>query len=203
LGTPGWDGAKTVDIVRRKLIAGLGDAALWPLAARAQQANRMRRIGVLMAYSEGSSKAQSWIASFRDGLGKLGWAQNDNIHINYRWATPDSQLIDQSARELVGMQPDLIISSASPTTAALLQQTHTIPVIFMNLVDPVCRGFIASLSRSGGNVTGFINLEAAVTGKYIELLEEIAPRHTRSAMYFNPATTPFAQIYLESGQCRG
>ena len=107
---------------RREFITLIGGAAAaWPLAARAQQADRMRRIGVLMAYDESNSEAQSWIAALRDGLVKLGWTEGRNIRIDYRWATPDLQLIQQSAKELVGLQPDLIVSSGSPTTAALLQ----------------------------------------------------------------------------------
>ena len=186
-------------MIRRKFITLLGGAAAaWPVAARAQQPERMRRIGVLMAYDESNTEAQSWIAALRDGLVKLGWTEGHNIRIDYRWATPDLQLIEQSAAELARLQPDLIVSSGSPTTAALLKQTPTIPIIFANAVDPVGQGFIASLSRPGDNVTGFINLEASVVGKYLELLKQIAPRVTRVAMYFNPATAPYAEIYLNS-----
>jgi putative tryptophan/tyrosine transport system substrate-binding protein len=182
---------------RRQFIALLGGAAVvWPLSARAQQP-AMRRIGVLMAYAESDSGAQSFIAALRAALGKLGWTEGRNIRIDYRWATPDLQLIQQSAKELIELQPDLIVSSGSPTTAALLQQTRTIPIIFANAVDPVGQGFVASLAKPGGNVTGFINLESSIVGKYLELLKEIAPRVTRVAIYFNPTTAPFAEIYLD------
>jgi len=186
-------------VTRREFIALIGGAtAAWPLIARAQQANRIRRIGVLMAYAESDSEAQSYIAALRDGLGKLGWTEGRNIHIDYRWSTPDLQLIEQSAKELIGLQLDLIVSSGSPTTVALLEQTRTIPIIFANAVDPVGQGFVASLAKPGGNVTGFINLEPSIAGKYLELLKEIAPRVTRVAIYFNPATAPYAEIYLNS-----
>jgi len=139
---------------RREFITLLGGAvAAWPLAARAQQ--KMRPIGVLMAYAEGDKEAQAWVAAFRDGLEKLGWTENMNVRIDYRWATADVAQIRQQAKELVAQQPELILSSGSPTTLALVQQTRTIPVVFANLVDPIGQGFVASMSKPGGNVTGF------------------------------------------------
>src|SRR5258708_29133430 len=140
---------------RRAFITLIGAAAAaWPLAARAQQ--KMRPIGVLMAYAQGDKEAQAWVAAFRDGLEKLGWTENTNVRIDYRWATADVAQIRQQAEELVARQPELILSSGSPTTLALVQQTRT----------------------SGGNVTGFVNLEGSIIGKYLELLKEIAPRVT-------------------------
>ena len=125
---------------RREFITLLGGAvAAWPLAARAQQ--KMRPIGVLMAYAEGDKEAQAWVAAFRDGLEKLGWTENMNVRIDYRWATADVAQIRQQAKELVAQQPELILSSGSPTTLALVQQTRTIPVVFANLVDPIGQGF--------------------------------------------------------------
>ena len=156
----------------------------------------MRRIGVLIAYAESDQEVQSWLATLRDGLGKLGWTEGRNVRLDYRWATPDFQLIQRFAKELIELQPDLIVSSGSPTTAALMQQTRTIPIIFANVVDPVGQGFVGSQLRPGGNVTGFINLEPSVSGKFLELLKEIAPRVTRVAMYFNPATAPYSETYL-------
>src|SRR5271166_4359807 len=129
---------------RREFTMLLGSAVVaWPLTARAQQGERVRRVGVLMAYAERDSEAQSFVAALRAALGKLGWTEGRNIRIDYRWATPDLQLIQQSAKELIELQPDLIVSSGSPTTAALLQQTRTIPIIFANAVDPVGQGFVA------------------------------------------------------------
>jgi putative ABC transport system substrate-binding protein len=181
---------------RRQLITLLGGAAAWPLAARGQQPERMRRIGVLMAYAENDSEAQAWVAAFREGLQKLGWTEGRNIRIDYRWSSLDAELIQRFSKELVALQPELVLSSSTPTTAALLQETRTIPIIFANIVDPVSSGFIASLARPGGNVTGFTNLEGSMAGKWLELLKEIAPRVNRVAFLFNPATATYAEYYL-------
>ena len=183
---------------RREFITLLGGAAAaWPLAAHAQQSERMRRIGVLMMYAESDAQAQNLLAVFREGLRQLGWMEDHNIRLDYRWATSDSETIQRLfAKELIALQPDLILSSSTPTTALLLQQTRTIPIIFANIVDPVGSGFVASLPRPGGNVTGFLNLEASMTGKWLELLKEIAPRVARVAIFFNPSTAPYAEIYL-------
>jgi putative ABC transport system substrate-binding protein len=156
----------------------------------------MRRIGVLMMYAESDAQAQALVAVFRAGLRDLGWTEDHKIRLDYRWATSDSESIQRSAKELVALQPDLILSSSTPTTASLLQQTRTIPIISANIVDPVGSGFVASLPKPGGNVTGFLNLEASMTGKWLELLKEIAPRVIRVAIFFNPLTAPYAEIYL-------
>jgi putative tryptophan/tyrosine transport system substrate-binding protein len=183
-------------IERRKFLATLGGAAAWPLAARAQS-DRVRRIGVLMAYAESDPEGQAWVAAFREGLQKLGWTENTNVRIDYRWATAEVAQIRQQAKELVAQQPELILSSGSPTTLALVQQTRTLPIVFANLVDPIGQGFVASMSKPGGNVTGFANLEGSIIGKYLELLKEIAPRVTKVALFYNPETATFAHIYLD------
>jgi putative tryptophan/tyrosine transport system substrate-binding protein len=181
---------------RRAFITLLGGAAAWPLAARAQQPERMRRIGVLMGYAESDPEAQAQIAAFRDGLQKLGWPEGSNIRIDTRWAAPaDAESMQRFAKELVALQPDLILSSTTPTTVALLRQTRTIPIIF-NVADPVGSGFVASLARPGGNVTGFNVSEPGLAGKWLELLKEIAPRVARVAMLFNPATATYAEYWL-------
>ena len=183
---------------RREFITLLGGAAAaWPLAARAQQRERIRRIGVLMAYAEGDKEAQAWMAAFRDGLEKLGWMENGNVRIDYRWATAEVAQIQQQAKELVAQQPELILSSGSPTTLALVHQTRTIPIVFANLVDPIGQGLVASMSKPGGNVTGFVNLEGSIIGKYLELLKEIAPHVTKVALFYNPDTATYAHIYLD------
>jgi putative ABC transport system substrate-binding protein len=181
---------------RREVIRLLGGAAVaWPLVARAQRPERMRRIGVLMTLAE--SDGQTRIAAFRDGLQKLGWAEGGNVRIDYRWAAPsDAGSMQRSAKELIALQPDLILSQNTPTTAALLQQTHTIPVIFAVVSDPVGSGFVASFRRPGGNLTGFTNIEDSQGGKWLELLKEIAPSINRVAFLFNPATAPYARNYL-------
>ena len=138
--------------------------------------------------AESDREGRAWVASFREGLQKLGWTEGRTVRSDYRWATSDVELMQRFAKELVGLQPDLILSQNTPTTRALLQQTHTIPIIFAQVADPVGDGFIASLPRPGGNVTGFIGMEAAIAGKWLELLKEIAPPVTRVALLFNPAT---------------
>jgi putative tryptophan/tyrosine transport system substrate-binding protein len=182
---------------RRAFITLLGGAATaWPLATRAQQTDRMRRIGVLIGYAESDPEAQAWIAAFRAEFQKLGWTEGRNIRIEVRWATPDVESIQRFAKELVALQPDLILSNNTPTTAALLQQTRTIPIIFTFAPDPVGSGFVASFPRPGGNVTGFTNIEASMAGKWVELLKEIAPRVNRIAFLFNPATATHFEYFL-------
>ena len=182
---------------RREFITLLGSAAAaWPLAARGQQDKPMRRIGVLMAYPARDSEAQAYLAAFREALQKLGWAENHNIRIEIRWAAIDAEAMQRLAKELVSLQPDLILSQVTPTTAALMQQTRTIPIIFALVADPVGSGLVASLARPGGNVTGFIQIEASVAGKWLELLKEIAPRVVRVAFLFNPVTARYAEYYL-------
>jgi putative ABC transport system substrate-binding protein len=182
---------------RRDFITLLGGAAVgWPLAARAQQSERTRRIGVLVPFPESDPEAQARVAAFREGLQKLGWTEGRNIWIDTRWAARDAEAMQRFAKELVGLQPDLILSQSTPNTAALLQQTRTIPIVFVQVTDPVGSGFVASIARPGGNVTGFITMEGAMAGKWLELLKEIAPGVNRVAVLFNPATAPFAEIYL-------
>jgi putative ABC transport system substrate-binding protein len=182
---------------RREFITLVGGLAACPFAARAQQTERVRRIGVLMGYAESDSEAQAQIAAFRDGLQKLGWTEGRNTRIDTRWATPDdADSMQRFAKELVALQPDLILSHTTPTTTALLQQTRTIPIIFANVGDPVGSGFVASFPRPGGNVTGFNVSEPTMAGKLLELLKEIAPRVARVAMLFNPATATYAEYWL-------
>jgi putative ABC transport system substrate-binding protein len=182
---------------RREFITLLGSAAAaWPLGAGAQQGERMRRIGVLMAFAESNREGQAWIAAFREELPKLGWTERRNIRIDIRWGTLDAESRQRSAKELVALQPDLILSHTTAITAALLQQTRTIPIVFVQVVDPVGSGLVASIPRPGGNVTGFINLEGSMAGKWLELLKEIAPRVNRVAILFNPATAPYAEVFL-------
>jgi putative ABC transport system substrate-binding protein len=180
---------------RREFIALLGGAAAWPLGARAQQPDRMRRIGVLMALPE--NFGQAFYAAFREGLQTLGWTEGRNIRIDTRWtAAGDVESRQRFAKELVALQPDLILSHATPTTAALLQQTRTIPIVFATVSDPVGSGFVASFPRPGGNVTGFTNIEPTMAGKWLELLKEIAPRVARVVFLFNPAAAPYAEYYV-------
>ena len=182
---------------RREFIALLGGAAAWPFATHAQQRERVRRIGVLIGYAESDSDARAWYAAFREELQKLGWVDGRNIRLDIRWATlDDAEARQRFAKELVALQPDLILSAVTPTTAALLQQTRTIPIVFVIVADPIGSGFVASLARPGGNVTGFIFTEPTIASKWLELLKEIAPSVNRAAFLFNPATTPYRDIFL-------
>ena len=184
---------------RREFITSLGGAAAaWPVAVRAQQAERMRRIGMLMGYAESDADARAWYAAFREALQKLGWTGGRNIQVDTRWATPDdAETMRRFAMELVALQPDVLLSSTTPTTTALLQQTRTIPIVFALVADPVGSGFVASLAQPGGNVTGFMfTTEPTMAGKWVELLKEIAPRVARIAMLFNPATAAYAEFWL-------
>jgi putative tryptophan/tyrosine transport system substrate-binding protein len=184
--------------MRRREFLGLigGAAASWPVVARAQLPERMRRIGLLMGYVENDSEGQGFVTAFREGLQKLGWTEGRNIRIEYRWAALDAELRQRFAKELVALQPDVILSANTPTTAALVQQTRTLPIVFASVADPVGSGFIASFSRPGGNVTGFTNVEPTTAGKWMELLKEIAPRVNRVALLYNPETAPYAERYL-------
>jgi len=170
----------------------------WPLGARAQQPERIRLVGVLMPYTEGDSAAegQSGFAAFREELGKVGWTDGRNIKINTRWAAADIELMKRFAKELVELQPDLILTSSTPATGAVLQQTRSIPIIFVLVADPVGSGYVASLPRPGGNVTGFTPIVGSLGGKWVELLKEIAPRLARVALLFNPPTATFIEGYL-------
>jgi putative tryptophan/tyrosine transport system substrate-binding protein len=184
-------------IRRRKFITLLGGAAAaWPFAARAQQLDGVRRIGVLMAYSESDREGRADFAAFRQELQKLGWTDGRNLRIDSRWGALDAEALQRSAKELVALQPDLILSQSTSTTIALLHQTRIVPIIFASVGDPVGSGFIASLSRPGGNVTGFTAMEGSVAGKWLELLKEIAPRVVRAAFLFNPATGLYVEYFL-------
>ena len=180
---------------RRDFITGIaGSAAAWPLAARAQQ--NARRIGVLMTLPEGSPQGHAWIAAFKDGLQKVGWSEGRNIQIDVRWGAVDAES-QRYAREIIATQPDLILAQNTPPTASMLQQTRSIPIVFVIVADPVGSGFVESLARPGGNATGFTVMEPTITGKWLELLKEIGPRVKRAAFLFNPATAPYADIYVK------
>jgi putative ABC transport system substrate-binding protein len=150
---------------RREFITLFGGAAAWPLAARAQQAGGMRRIGLLMAFAESDREGQSFVTAFREGLQKPGWMEGRNIRIDIRWAAGETEAMQRLAKELVALQPELIVSANTATTAALLQQTRAIPIIFVNVSDLIGSGFVASLSRPGGKITGFISMEPTMAGK--------------------------------------
>jgi putative ABC transport system substrate-binding protein len=182
---------------RRDFIKFVGTAPAWPLLARAQQREKVRRIGVLMAHREGDPEFQDYLSAFRQGLQKLGWVEDRNIQIDTRWgALDDKEVRQQSAKEILALNPDIILTQNTPPTASMLQQTQTVPVVFVIVTDPVGSGFVRSLSRPGGNATGFTIMEPTTSGKWLELLKDIAPQTTRAAFLFNPRTAPFANYYL-------
>jgi putative ABC transport system substrate-binding protein len=167
---------------RRAFISLVGGAAAWPLAARAQQAGRVPRIGVLMVLTADDPESQARLAAFAQGLQQSGWTVGQNIRIDYRWASVNAEDLRKYATELVGLAPDIILTHSSGAVAALLQATRTIPIVFATVVDPVGAAFVASLARPGGNATGFTSFEYAFGGKWLELLKEIAPGVKRAAV---------------------
>jgi putative ABC transport system substrate-binding protein len=182
---------------RREFIGLLAAAAVTRTAAvYAQQPSRPRRVGVLTGFANTDRDAQSWLAVFREELRKLGWMEGRNIEMEIRSAGADVESMKRFAKELVALQPDLIVTSSTPATAAMLQQTHTIPVIFVLVGDPIGSGFVTSLARPGGNVTGFTPIEGSLGGKWAEILRDIAPRLSRVTLVFNAPTAPFVDRYL-------
>ena len=182
-------------IERRKFLATLGGAAAWPLAAHAQQAERMRRVVFLHALAEHDPQVQARIAAFRQGLETLGWIENRNVHIEHRYSAGDLAQMQAHTAELVSSAPDLIVASSTPVIAALKHATTT-PIVFAMLNDPVGQGFVASLSRPGGNITGFTFIDFPLIGKWLEMLKEIAPTVRRVALMFNPQTAPYYPVFL-------
>jgi putative tryptophan/tyrosine transport system substrate-binding protein len=172
---------------RRAFISLLGGAATWPLSARAQQGEPMRRIGVLMSTSADDPEGQARLAAFQQGLQQFGWTVGRNVRIDSRWPEGDSERLRRYAAELVALSPDVILATGSAAAGPLLQATRTIPVVFVIVPDPVGAGFVNSLSRPGGNATGFIQFEYGISGKWLELLKQIAPGVTRAAILRDPA----------------
>ena len=185
---------------RRGFITLLGGAAAWPIAAHAQQGERMRLLGVLMGYAENDPAAQSEVATFRGVLAKLGWTEGSNLRIELRWGAGDADRIRTLAKELVELRPDAILDQTTPVTGALARETQTIPIVFVYVADPIGSGFAPRLARPGGNITGFTYLEPTTGGKWVGLLKEVAPRTAHVAVLFNPATTPPLKFYMPSIQ---
>jgi putative tryptophan/tyrosine transport system substrate-binding protein len=180
-------------IRRREFITGLGSAAAWPVVARAQQGERVRRIGVFTWGDENDPVAKTFVSAFTQGLADLGWTDGRNVRIDLRWHGDDPNQIPASARELVALQPDIIVANTTPGTIALQRETRTIPIVFANIVEPVASSMVTRLDRPSGNVTGFAMWEASLIGKWLELLLEIAPALKRVAILFNPDAEPYAE----------
>ena len=184
---------------RREFITLLGGAAVaWPLAARAQQSDRVRRVGFLLGLTEKDPEANARIKAFRLGMRDLGWIEGRNIHIEYRFAGSSLELIKKHVADLVGLAPDVIVANNTPVMAALQPATRTIPIVFVVVNDAVGQGFISSLAHPGANITGFSFIEPEIVGKWINLLGDVKPNLSRVALMFNPDTAPYYDVYLRS-----
>jgi putative tryptophan/tyrosine transport system substrate-binding protein len=182
---------------RREFIAGLVGAAAWPVVAPAQQP-AMRRIGVLMGFAESDPNAQHLVATFRGALAKLGQTEGNNTRVELRWAAGDTDRMRTFAKELVELRPDLIVVQTTPVLRAVASETHTIPIVFAVVSDPIGGGFAANITRPGGNVTGFTDAQPAMGGKWVQLLKDILPDTVSAVLLFNPATAPPLKFYLPS-----
>jgi putative ABC transport system substrate-binding protein len=187
-------------VMRRREFITLGAAAplslLWPGIARAQQG--VRRVGVLMNALQGDPGGQAEIAAFQKGLAEQGWVEGRNIHLESRWPGGDIERVQAFAKELAGLRPEVLLSRSTPATAALKRETATIPIVFVNLPEPVEAGFVQSLARPGGNITGFSGFDGSIAGKWLQLLKEVDPKIARIAIIYNPQTAPFAGSFLRA-----
>ena len=184
---------------RRDFITAFAGAAAWPLSARAQQPE-MRRIGVLMGWAESDPDTQSMVATFHDALAKLGWTEGKNLRIELRWGNGNAARIETFAKELVDLRPDAILGQSTPVIRALAGETRAIPIVFVQVSDPIGSGFAASFAHPGSNITGFTTDNSAQGGKWVELLKEIAPRTMHVALLFNPATAVPSKFFMPSIQ---
>jgi putative ABC transport system substrate-binding protein len=184
-------------IRRREFITGLGGAAAWPVVARAQQPDRMRRIGALMPQDENDPEGKRRYSAFTQALADFGWAERRNVRMDLRWGGGDPNRMRAFAQELVGLQPDIIVTESTPATIAVQRVTQTIPIVFANVSEPIARGFVAALNQPGATITGFADFEASLGGKWLELLSEIAPGLKRVAIIFNPDIN-LASAYMPS-----
>jgi putative ABC transport system substrate-binding protein len=173
---------------RRAFITLLGGAAAWPLAARAQQREPMRRIAVLMSFAENDPEAQLRSTAFRQALASFGWREGHNVRFDYRWTAGDPNAIPAAAKELIGGIPEVVVAEGTPAAAALQRETRTTPIVFLQAGDPIGFGFVASFAHPGGNLTGFTNYEPSMGGKWLQLLKEMSPDLARVGALFNPKT---------------
>jgi putative ABC transport system substrate-binding protein len=183
---------------RRELITLLGSAAAWPLSARAQQGERMRRVGVLMSYAATQAEGQAAINAFIQGLRQLGWNEGQNLRLDIRWNAGDLGLAKIYAAQLIGSMPDVLLAASTANLNVMRQATSATPIVFTGVSDPVEQGFVPSLTHPGGNVTGFSTYEYSIGGKWLELLREAAPGLTRVAVVFSPETSPQSRFYMRA-----
>jgi putative tryptophan/tyrosine transport system substrate-binding protein len=191
---------------RREFVTFVGGATAWllvPYDAIAQSSDRMRRIAMLSGLAATDPEAQVRVAALQQGLKELGWTEGRNLSIDSRWGTGDRDQMRAFARELINLKPDLILGMTTPAVTALVQETTTIPILFVNIVDPLGRGFISNMARPGGNVTGFLNFEFSIGGKWLETLKQIAPSIGRVALLFNPHTAPYANSFMRVAEAAG
>jgi putative tryptophan/tyrosine transport system substrate-binding protein len=168
-------------MIRREFITLIGGAATWPLAARAQPVERVRRVGVFMDLAENDREGQTRVAAFRDGMKALGWIEGRNVNYDYRWTAGNPPVMERYAAELLTLKPEIIMNGGLPTLAVMQKQTQTIPIVFAQVLDPVGAGFVESLAHPGGNITGFVSFEYSMAGKWLDTLTHIAPRMRRIA----------------------
>jgi ABC-type uncharacterized transport system substrate-binding protein len=182
---------------RRTFITLLGGAATWPVAARAQQGDQMRRLGVLSNIGESDMEAQSMAAALHRGLRGLGWVNGRNLQVDHRWGAGNPERIAAFAKELVALKPEVIVAHTTPSVIALRRETNTVPLVFVQVSDPIGTGFITNMAHPGGNITGFTNFESSMVGKWVEMLKEMAPGISRVAFLFNPQTAPYVTRYYQ------
>jgi putative tryptophan/tyrosine transport system substrate-binding protein len=182
---------------RREFITLLGAAAAWPVAARAQQGDQMRRLGVLSNIGESDMEAQSMAAALHRGLRGLGWVNGRNLQVDHRWGAGNPERIAAFAKELVALKPEVIVAHTTPSVIALRRETNTVPLVFVQVSDPIGTGFITNMAHPGGNITGFTNFESSMVGKWVEMLKEMAPGISRVAFLFNPQTAPYVTRYYQ------
>jgi putative ABC transport system substrate-binding protein len=184
---------------RREFITVLGGATVsWPVAARAQQSEQMRRIGMLISLREDDAEGRALLGSFRQGLSELGWTEGHNIHIDYRWVGGDAARAKANAAELVSQKPDVIVANSTLSLSAVRNETSGIPIVFVTVGDPIGQGFVSSFAHPGGNITGFTSFEFATGAKWLELIKEIAPELGRIGFIFNPEAGPYAEKFVQS-----
>ena len=186
---------------RRDFVGGLGSVVVgWPIVAHGQQEVRLRTLGVLMSVLEDNSVGIVETAALRQGLAELGWVEGENIRIHFRWPGGDVERARALARELINLKPQAVLARSTPATAALKVETDVIPIVFVNVAEPLESGFVKTLARPGGNITGFTNFESSIGGRWLQLLKEVDPRIARVGVIYNPQTAPFAKLFLHSAQ---
>jgi putative tryptophan/tyrosine transport system substrate-binding protein len=183
---------------RREVVTLISGAAVWPLVAQAQQSGTAKRVGMLMNSAATDAVAQSYVAAFVQALRQLGWVEGHNIRIDMRWNAGDAALSRIYAAQLIGLMPDVMLASSSTNLTAVRQATSTVPVVFVQVSDPVAQGFVANLTKPEGNLTGFSMYEFSIGGKWLELLKEVAPSLARVAVMFNPDTSPQSKFFMRS-----